>query len=681
MDEEAIFSDYSPAFIQPWEPAAYSQVTLRLRTPQQDVSHCTVSLRGDRDQEMIKTGEDGRFAWYAAVVQLDAVKISWFFNVYTADGRRVMYTRRGPAQNIEDASFWNLVPGYSTPEWMCGAVMYQIFVDRFRNGSPENDVLTNEFNYLGARSQHVDDWYRDPAADDVREFYGGDLQGVMEKLDYLQDLGVEVIYFNPLFVSPSNHKYDSQDYDHIDPHIARIVRDGGDLLADGQSENRFAGRYIRRTTDPANLSASDELFADLVREAHSRGIRVIIDGVFNHCGSFNKWMDRERIYESGGSEEAGAFVSADSPYRDFFSFRREGHWPYNPCYDGWWGHDTLPKLNYEGSQKLTDYIMHVARKWVSPPYCADGWRLDVAADLGHSAEFNHEFWKRFRAEVHDANPEAVILAENYGNSAPWLQGSEWDTIMNYEAFMEPLTWFLTGMEKHSDDFRPDKLNDAYDFWKTMTYYWNAEMTFPTMFISMNELSNHDHSRFLTRTNRRVGRLATRGAAAAGEGVDKAVLREAVAIQMTWPGAPTVYYGDEAGLCGWTDPDDRRTYPWGREDMELIRYHKFMISLRRSSPCLRRGALRCMKLDRGFVSYARFLDGEAIITAVNNNDGEVYGELPVCYAGVPDCCELEVLMQSDGGGFLDAGLEGVAISEGRLAMRFPAHSATVFRWKK
>ena len=131
----------------------------------------------------------------------------------------------------------------------------------------------------------------------VREFYGGDLQGVLDKMDYLQDLGVDVIYFNPLFVSPSNHKYDIQDYDFIDPHFGKIVHDEGALLESGQTENRFATRYIDRISNRDNLEASNRLFAEVVKEAHRRGMKVILDGVFNHCGSFNKWLDRERIYE------------------------------------------------------------------------------------------------------------------------------------------------------------------------------------------------------------------------------------------------------------------------------------------------------------------------------------------------------------------------------------------------
>ena len=186
----------------------------------------------------------------------------------------------------------------------------------------------------------------------------------MDKLDYLKDLGIDAIYFNPLFVSPSCHKYDTQDYDHIDPHFGKIVEDGGSALDKDEHDNTKATKYIKRVTDLRNLKASDDLFAKLVSEAHKRGIKIILDGVFNHCGSFNKWMDRERIYENNKDYEPGAFISKDSPYHDFFVFHGDS-WPYNTQYDGWWGYDTLPKLNYEGSKKLEEYILSIGRKWVS----------------------------------------------------------------------------------------------------------------------------------------------------------------------------------------------------------------------------------------------------------------------------------------------------------------------------
>lgn len=154
-----------------------------------------------------------------------------------------------------------------------------------------------------------------------------------------------------------------------------------------------------------------------------------------------------KIYHANGGYEDGAFLSKESPYRSFFGFRDENGWPDNTSYEGWWDYDTLPKLNYEDSEELYDYILGIAAKWVSAPYYVDGWRLDVAADLGHSSEFNHKFWRDFRKAVKTANPEALILAEHYGDPKDWLEkGDQWDTVMNYDAFMEPLTWFLTGME-------------------------------------------------------------------------------------------------------------------------------------------------------------------------------------------------------------------------------------------
>ena len=294
--------------------------------------------------------------------------------------------------------------------------MYQIFVDRFCNGDPTNDVEDREYFYIGDMASRVRDWGKVPAVMGVREFYGGDLQGIMDKLDYLQDLGVDVIYLNPIFVSPSNHKYDIQDYEYVDPHYGKIVEDMDDgLLNEGDRENAHARKFIKRVTDKRNLEASNELFAKLVEEIHKRGMKVILDGVFNHCGSFNKWMDRERIYENQEGYPKGAYISADSPYRYYFNFYDENRWPYNPTYDGWWTHDTLPKLNYEASRDLYDKILEIGKKWVSAPYNVDGWRLDVAAELGHSIGVNHQFWKDFRKSVKKANPEAIILAEHYGD--------------------------------------------------------------------------------------------------------------------------------------------------------------------------------------------------------------------------------------------------------------------------
>ena len=417
-----------------------------------------------------------------------------------------------------------------------------------------------------------------------------------------------------------------------------------------------------------------------MEEIHKRGMKIILDGVFNHCGSFNKWMDREQIYENQEGYEKGAYISADSPYRSFFHFYDQNQWPYNPAYDGWWAHDTLPKLNYEESPELYEYILNVARKWVSPPFNADGWRLDVAADLGHSNEFNHKFWKDFRNAVKEANSNAIILAEHYGDPRGWLQGDEWDTIMNYDAFMEPLTWFLTGMEKHSDDFRGDLLGNA-DFFESTMKTHMASMLQPSLETSMNELSNHDHSRFLTRTNHQVGRVNYLGSEAAERNVNKAVLREAVVMQMTWPGAPTIYYGDEAGVCGFTDPDNRRTYPWGKEDRELIAFHKDMIAIHKKYRVLTSGSLKFLVKAYQGLSYARFSKNEQIIVAINNSEEAMQMEIPVWEAGVsrsPDCQLLQLLCTHNEG-YTVRPCYYTAVG-GYLDIQLPAYGAVVL-WHK
>lgn len=644
--EFALFSDETENFVTPMEPNPGEIVTIRFRAKRDNIDSVYLQI-GEQSLLMEFEREEGYFDYYKTDVPMGIKPLRYCFKVCV--GRLVCYfDKRGTSQNIRNEYSFMLVPGFHTPDWAKGAVMYQIFVDRFRNGDTGNDVCDREYFYIGDTTAAVKDWDKYPASMGVREFYGGDLQGVLDKLDYLQDLGVDVIYFNPIFVSPSNHKYDIQDYDNIDPHYGKIVKDAGELLEPGDTDNTHATRYITRVTDEANLQASNQLFIQLVEEAHKRNIRIILDGVFNHCGSFNKWLDRERIYEHQPGYEKGAYVDKDSPYRSFFKFNSEA-WPYNPDYDGWWGHDTLPKLTYENSQKLHDYILKVAKKWLSPPYNADGWRLDVAADLGFSNDYNHKFWREFREAVKTANPNALILAEHYGDPRSWLQGNEWDTVMNYDAFMEPVTWFFTGMEKHSDEYRQDMLGNGAHFEWAMGHFMTNFLA-PSLQVAMNELSNHDHSRFLTRTNHRVGRVDALGSEAAQQDVNMAVMREAVVMQFTWPGAPTIYYGDEAGVCGFTDPDNRRTYPWGREDAELIAFHKEMIRIHKGSRALTRGSVKMVKTDYQFICYGRFLGKERYLAAFNNSENEMVRTIWIKDVGIDSGDKLLQLMETHSGGY-------------------------------
>lgn len=679
MNRDALFSDGTSSYVNPAEPDKNELVKIRFRTAKDDVDEVRISTKSG-EYNMQKSDSNGEFDYYEIEWQLGEVMFAYHFKV-RKDGDFCYFNRCGVSKDIVDLYAFVIVPGFSTPEWAKGAVMYQIFVDRFYNGDSSNDVEDWEYIYIGAPSQRVKTWNKSPESMDIRRFYGGDLQGVKEKLDYLKELGVEVIYFNPLFVSPSNHKYDIQDYDYIDPHYGKIVADGGQALPQHAKENTTAYKYQMRTGNKANLEASNQLFSELVEEMHSRGMRVILDGVFNHCGSFNKWMDRERIYEQQSDYEKGAYVSSQSLYRSFFRFFNENDsaWPYNGQYEGWWGHDTLPKLNYEDSPLLEQYIMDIGKKWVSPPFNVDGWRLDVAADLGYSNEYNHLFWKRFRQEVKSAKPDALILAEHYGDPTDWLQGDEWDSVMNYDAFMEPVTWFLTGMEKHSDERRTDLWGNADNFVNSMRHFMSTMLT-PSLQVAMNELSNHDHSRFLTRTNHIVGRVEQLGTKAAEEGINDAVMREAVVMQMTWVGAPTIYYGDEVGVCGFTDPDNRRTYPWGMEDKKMLEFHKEMIRIHKAEKPLRKGSIRMLYWENNILAYSRFQDDEQVVVVVNNSKELKEITVPVWLAEVPVKGRMERLIYTYEEGYTIEHDEYL-VEDGEIVLNMGRHSAAVMKTKK
>jgi alpha-glucosidase len=674
FNKPAVFSDETRQFVKPYDPNPGDSVRFGLRVAKDD--ECETALHivpayGNVGAvyPMKKTDCDELFDYFSVTVQVYAKPIRYYYSV-TFDGETYYYNKQGMRTGVDAHYNFRLVPGLNVPSWASGAVMYQIFPDRFYNGDPTNDVVKHEYEYLGKTAMAME-WDKDLANQDFCNFYGGDLRGIMDKMGYLKDLGVEVIYLNPIFVSPSSHKYDAQDYDYVDPHFGVIVEDGGEALRFERVHNKFATKYKKRTTSKKNLEASNKLFADFVAEAHKHGMKVILDGVFNHCSHFNKWLDVAKFYQETGEPE-GAYHSKESEYNSFFLWHG-GTWPENGSYDGWWGHSNQPKLNFETSEKLFEYILEIGKKWVSPPYNADGWRLDVAADLGQSPEMNHKFWKAFHNAVREANPNAIIWAEHYGDPSPWLDNCEWDTIMNYDAFMEPLTWFLTGVCKHSEESRPDMRGDAMAFEGAMRYNM-AFLNVNALHCAMNQLSNHDHSRFLTRTSSGTGRLHTVGARAAERGINKNIMMEAVVFQMTWPGAPTVYYGDEAGLAGWTDPDNRRPFPWGNEDQVMLDLHKKMITLRKEYPALREGSLEFLWTNHGFLSYGRWDDTHKIIVAINNNSKPMDVVLPVWKIGISGGSLTELIVT--GADTFQETSRRYFVSRGELKITVPIQGAVV-----
>ena len=443
---------------------------------------------------------------------------------------------------------------FVTPEWVKHAVFYQIFPDRFANGDPTNDP------------ENVQPWGTTP---NLHNFMGGDLQGIIDRLDYLADLGITALYLNPIFQATSNHKYNTFDYLRIDPHL-------GDLAT----------------------------FHRLIAQAHERGIRVVLDGVFNHCGrGFYAFHD---IMENGGS----------SPYRNWFYIERFPINPYNgdqPAnYRTWWDFRSLPKFNTD-HPPVRRYLLNVARYWIAQG--VDGWRLDVPNEIA-----DHNFWREFRDVVKDANPDAYIVGEIWNDATPWLDGSQFDAVMNY-LFRDLCRDFFA-----RDSFRADSFGAGIDH---LLKLYRREATE----AQLNLLGSHDTARFRTEASGDLTRL-----------------RLATLFQMTFPGAPCVYYGDEVGMDGGPDPFCRGCFPWdqSRWDMQIFQWTRRCIAMRREHPALRTGEYRSL-LARSTVNiyaYARWNNDEQLVLAINNLDTTRTLDIPLADSPVPDSVELHDLLSGE-----------------------------------
>jgi len=454
---------------------------------------------------------------------------------------------------------------YKTPDWYGRGVTYQIFPDRFRaSKAPCADGCRSprRFQSWDEVPEHI---HNEDHVLPNDNFYGGDLAGIREKLPYLHELGVTTLYLNPIFESSSNHRYNTGDYEHIDP-----------------------------------LLGTDEDFSTLCREAHALGMRVILDGVFNHTGSDSRYFNAFGHYDS-----VGAAQSKNSPYYSWYLFDQ---WPHT--YDCWWGVKTLPDVN-ESCPSYLDYILRskdaIVRRWLRAG--ADGWRLDVADELPGS------FLKLLRRVVHEENPDAVIIGEvwedasnkeSYGQRRDYLLGHELDGVMNYP-LRDAILSYLHGGDAFY--FR-DTMNELIDHYPR-----------PAQYSMMNILGTHDTPRILTLLGcpdlpddyeERANHALTPDQRARGLRLTKL----AAAILYCYPGSPTVYYADEAGLEGCEDPFNRRGYPWGREEMALVRWFRFLGRLRANHPALQAGDLRIVEAKGALLILERRLDDECIVLCVN-----------------------------------------------------------------
>ena len=427
-----------------------------------------------------------------------------------------------------------------TPDWVRDAVFYQIFPDRFAR------------SLTVPKPNRLDPWGATPTP---HGYQGGDLVGVVERLDYLEDLGVNALYFTPIFQSASNHRYHTHDYEKVDPML------GGNPA-------------LRR----------------LIDECHGRGIKVVLDGVFNHASrGFFQFHD---ILENG----------SDSAYLDWFSVNG---FPLNayqtdkqPAYKAWWNLPALPKFNTE-TPAVREFLWGIGRMWIDEGI--DGWRLDVPNEID-----DDDFWREFRRRVRAGNPDAYIVGEVWSDSRRWLNnGDMWDGVMNY-LFTRACIAFFIGAEVDENELRRTSLHPvgpagAEAFQRNIEGLLDL---YPASVnaVMLNLLDSHDMARFVT---------LAKG--------DQTALRLATLFQMTYPGAPSVYYGDEIGLAGGHDPLNRAAFPWhdtASWDTGLLHEFQRLIALRKSSPALRRGTFKILHAADDAVVYSRELGEEFWIIALN-----------------------------------------------------------------
>ena len=449
-----------------------------------------------------------------------------------------------------------------TPEWVKDAVFYQIFPDRFA----KSDRLGKNLN--------LEPWDSPPTR---FGFKGGDLLGVVERLGYLQDLGVTAIYFNPILASAANHRYHTYDYFNVDP-----------------------------------LLGGNAALRELIDAAHARSIRIILDGVFNHA-SRGFWQFHHVLENR-----------AASPYVDWFYFDPErlsgkqhfGAYP-DPAaqealrkgvgsykaigYQAWWNLPALPKFNTQ-TPAVREFLWSVATHWID--FGIDGWRLDVPTEIN-----DDDFWREFRRRVKSVNPEAYLVGEIWREAKRWLQGDQFDAVMNYLAATAILGFFggdrLDLSEtRHPGGYRNVRPLDANEFADRID--WILSLYDPAITqAQLNLLDSHDTPRFITSV-----------------GGDQAALRLALLFLFTYSGAPCIYYGDEIGLHGRHDPECRKTFPWdpSQWDHDLLAFVKKCIALRHAHPALRRGAYERLYANDGVYVFGRKLNGDVLVIALNVTSG-------------------------------------------------------------
>ena len=600
----AVHHDGSARYVSTAYPKLGDLVTLRIRTaPNAPIQAIYLATLPDGEQHyapLKALPPTPTCRWWEVTTEVNMPVVTYRFVLFTSQGLW-FYNGAGvfPYQPT-DANNFRLIADYVAPQWVANSVFYQIFPDRFSDGDAGNNPT--------APAYEMRRWDEPPGrANPSREFYGGDLQGVVERLPYLEALGVNALYLNPIFRAPSVHKYDVADFEQVDP--------------------QFGGN--------AALAALRQALTE-------RGMRLMLDIVPNHCGSEHAWFQ-------------AALRDPQHPHGEHFIFTAY------PEYVSWLGVRSLPKFNYQ-SQALRDYMWRapdsIMRRWLQPPYSIDGWRVDVANMLGQYREtrLNAELSRELRTATKAENPEAYLLGENFFDATAQLQGDQYDANMNYRGFTTPLWDWLTAQNLRNPTITatlpPTQLSTA-----GLAAAWQAFRAPVPWMIALQQFTlvdSHDTARI-------------RSLVGGNDGLH----RLAAVLQFTYPGVPCLLYGDEIGLDGAGATEARRTMPWEEAawNHDLLHFYRRLIALKRTSTALSSGGFQVLYTDDDTIAFLRDApDDQLIVVGYRGAAVRAAGPLTVAHGAIPNGTHWEEMLTGATAVVADGALPLPALLQGGMIWR-------------
>lgn len=595
---KSVYSDGSKWFVSNPLPKKGEKITIALQVSEDSPVKAVVlrtklngverlfKMKKITDKNILATNTANGLSRYETSIQVFEKELRYQFYLTTEDCI-YYYTENGITTYIPNEAYdFRILTDYQQPTWVKNAVFYQIFPERFCNGNPDNDVKDNEYVFDGYPVKKVKDWNSVPEEYEKAhclDFYGGDLEGITQKIPYLKKLGITAIYLNPIFYGATVHKYDCLDYFHVDPH--------------------FGG---------------DEAFEELCKELHKNDIKIILDVSINHTGIACKWFNRDGTFFP---KSQGAFNNPDSEEREFYFFGKDN------SYKSWFNVTTLPTLNYT-SEKLRNRLYRdsdsLVKKWLKPPYSTDGWRFDVADTMARNDELqlHHEVWPEIRKSIKEENSQAYILAEDWSDCTDFLNGDEWDSPMNYIGSSRPIRQFFG--ETDILNTRLPELNSvkykmtAKDFSGRISSILNR-LPFAIRQVQFNLLGSHDLPRM--HNNPKISKDAYKGA---------------VIMMFTLPGSANIYYGDEAEIDGTSPAMEGCRYPmpWDKdiESTDAYKMYSTLTKIKTTSPAFADGGFKFLWDEDYVVAFARFTPKDLFITVASSDTEDREIKLPIYIFG-------------------------------------------------